>query len=415
MSRIVTSLSPNAEHDDIRLAASLLFQPWTWQEGAAINDLEQSIGAFFRSQAFTFESGRSALCAAIQALDIPKNSEIILQAFTCVAVPNSIRWANCIPTYADVDPNTFTLEATTIEPLITPNTRALLIQHTFGIPADMDALTALAKKHNLLIIEDCAHSFGSRWNGQLPGTFGDVSILSFGRDKSLSSVFGGVALTRRPDIAARLKTLQQQAPIPPRTWIARQLFHPIALAISRKTYDFFSFGKLFLEVCKRLHLISKAFEPTERRGGHPSWAHHRLANALAALALHQWKKRERFDAHRRKIAAIYQKELHSSCIQPHPPEHADPVFLRYPIRTKHRDQILKEAAAARIELGDWYVAPVAPRGIDEQAVLYDRSKTPNAVILSEEMINLPTHINISEEDARKISRIVNQLASFRSV
>ncbi len=407
MSRLVTSLSPNVERDDICLAASLLFRPQEWQTGPAITDLEQAVGSFFHAQAITFESGRSALTAAIQALNLPKNSEIILQAFTCVAVPNSIRWANCMPVYADVDPNTFTIDPNTIERLITPNTRVLLIQYTFGMPARMDALMELARKHNLLVVEDCAHSFGSRWSGQLLGTFGDVAIFSFGRDKSLSSVFGGVALTKNPDLARRLHSIQTHSPIATKPWIIQQLLHPLILALSLKTYDLLSLGRIILEVAKRLHLISKAVEPQERSGERPTWTGHRLPNALALLALHQWKKRERFDSHRRALTQIYQQELkHPDIIHPHWAKEADPALLRYSIRTSKRDSLFKAAASTKIQLGDWYTSPLAPEGTDEQAVDYDRTQTPSAIILSKETLNLPTHINISESEAKKICTLI---------
>lgn len=407
MSRLVTSLSPNVERDDIRLAASLIFKLGKWQTGHTITDLEQTMGKFFHAQAITFESGRSALTAAIQALNLPKHSEIILQAFTCVAVPNSIRWANCIPIYADVNPNTFTIDPRAIETLITPNTRAILIQHTFGIPAQIDTLMELAHKHKLIVIEDCAHSLGSRWNGQLLGTFGDVAIFSFGRDKSLSSVFGGVALTRDTSIATRLRSQQTQAPIPIKHWVLQQLLHPLILALSLKTYDTLSFGKIILEVAKRLHLISKAVEPQERQGKRPTWTGHRLPNALALLALHQWKKRERFDTHRRTLTQIYQQELnHPDIIHPNWAKEADPALLRYPIRSPKRDLLFKAAASAKIQLGDWYTCPLAPEGTDEQAVRYDRTKTPSATSLSKETLNLPTHINISPSDAKKICTLI---------
>jgi dTDP-4-amino-4,6-dideoxygalactose transaminase len=410
MSRLVTSLSPNIERDDLHLAASLLWQPWKWKTGHTINDLEEAIGQFFQVKAFTFESGRSALTAAIQALNLPKNSEIILQAFTCVAVPNSVRWANCTPIYADVDPKTFTIDPKTIEALITPHTRALLIQHTFGIPARMDALMELARKHRLFVIEDCAHSFGSRWNGQLLGTFGDVAILSFGRDKSLSSVFGGVALTRDASLADRLRSLQTQAALPTKRWVIQQLLHPLILAIALKTYDLFSIGKIILEFAKRLHLISKAVDPQERQGKRPAWTGHRLPNALAILAYRQWKKRERFDAHRRALTQLYQQELqHPSITHPHWTKEADPALLRYPIRITRRDQVFKATTSAHIQLGDWYTSPLAPEGINEHAVGYDRSKTPSAITLSKETLNLPTHINISESDTKKICTLIKDV------
>ncbi len=410
MKRLVTSLSPNAERDDVWLAASFLVQPWKWQQGPSITDLEQAVGSFFRAQATTFESGRSALTAVIQALDLPARSEIILQAFTCVAVPNSIRFANCTPVYADVDISTFTLDLVSIERLITPNTKAILVQHTFGLPANMDAIMQLARQHNLLVIEDCAHSFSSRWQGQLLGTFGDAAILSFGRDKALSSVFGGVAITRRSDAHDRLRRLQAQAPLVSLSWIAQQLAHPLVLALALKTYDIASLGKILLEIAKRLRLISKAVEPQERRGERPTWIGRRMPNALAILALHQWKKRERFDAHRRHIANIYATHLDPTrVVLPIWSQDADPTFLHYPIRTSHRDKLFVAAKKARIQLGDWYTSPLAPEGVDENAVGYDRAATPQAVTLAEDTLNLPTHIHINEEDVQRIVELINTI------
>lgn len=410
MKRLATSLSPNAESDDVHLATFLLAQPWKWQRGTTITDLEQAIGGFFRAHATTFESGRSALTAVIQALTIPKGSEIILQAFTCVAVPNSIRWAGCIPVYADVDPNTFTIDTVSLEKHLTPNTKAILIQHTFGIPADMDALIAFAKQHDLLVIEDCAHSFSSRWKGQLLGTFGDAAIFSFGRDKALSSVFGGVAITRRSDTHDRLRAIQSQAPLPSLGWVAQQLAHPLVLALGLTLYDIASLGKVCLEAAKRLHIISKAVEPKECLGEKPAWTSKRIPNALAILALHQWKKRERFDAHRRHIAGIYATQLNKKHLTlPTWSEHADPVLLRYPIRTANRNNIFKTASKARIQLGDWYTSPLAPSGVDEASVAYDRTNTPQAVALAQETLNLPTHIHISETDAQRIVDLINNI------
>ncbi len=408
MKRLVTSLSPNAERDDVSLAESLLLRPWQWRTGSSIIDLECAVGEFFGARATSFESGRSAITAIIQALNIPPGSEIILQAFTCVAVPNSIRWADCVPVYVDVHPNTFTMDLPALETHITPKTKAILIQHTFGIPVDMDAVMKLARRHSLLVIEDCAHSFSSRWNGKLLGTFGDAAIFSFGRDKALSSVFGGVAITRQRDLSEKLQAIQHHAPLGSRFWIIQQLVHPLVLAFALTVYDLGSLGKIMLETAKRLHIISKAVEPKERRGQQPAWAGRRMPNALAILALHQWKKRERFDAHRRHLTNIYATKLDQTRFTlPRWSKDADPALLRYPVRTSRRDEILKAASRAHIQLGDWYTSPLAPTGVDEAALSYDRCGTPQATALAQEILNLPTHVHISEADAQRIVELVN--------
>lgn len=407
MKRLVTSLSPNAEADDVRLAVHLLLQPWKWRERDATAHLEHTVGVFFRSEAITFESGRTALTAALQALHLPPGSEVILQAFTCVAVPNSIRWAGYTPVYADVDADAYTLAPQTLAPLITSRTRAILIQHTFGIPADMDALMKFAKEHGLAVIEDCAHSFGSRWRGQLLGTFGDVAIFSFGRDKALSSVFGGVTLTRRTDVAQDLRKIQSSFPLPSFLWIAQQLMHPLVLAASLRFYDVGGLGKVILEAAKRLHLISKAVESEERQGVRPKWTNRQLCFPLAQLALHQWRKRERFDAHRRRLTQIYTSLFAHTALQlPRLSPHADSALLRYPIRSLRRDQLFQAARGARIQLGDWYTSPLAPEGVNMAAVGYQPDHTPVARKLAQETLNLPTHIHIREEDAHRIAALI---------
>ena len=120
---------------------------------------------------------------------IGEGDEVLVQAFTCVAVPNSVLWAQATPVYADIDA-TLNIDPIDVEKKITNRTKAIIVQHTFGIPADMDALVALAKKHNILLIEDCAHSLGATYKGKKVGTFGDAAFFSFGRDKVVSSVFG---------------------------------------------------------------------------------------------------------------------------------------------------------------------------------------------------------------------------------
>ena len=120
----------------------------------------ETVGSKF---AFSFGSGRMALYSILCALDLSKGDEIIVPAFTCVVVPNAMIYKGVTPIYVDIDSKTFNINVSQIESRITPNTKAIYAQHTFGIPCDIEAIKLIAKKYNLYIIEDAAHSLGGHY------------------------------------------------------------------------------------------------------------------------------------------------------------------------------------------------------------------------------------------------------------
>ena len=150
------------------------------------------------------EYGRMALYFILKALDLPKGSEIIVPALTFWVVPEMTRVAGLKPVFADIDPYTFTMSPEAAARAITPNTRAILPTHLYGLSCDMDPIMALARKHNLKVVEDCAHSLGATYKGQMTGTFGDASFFSFQAFKPLNTFGGGLAWMRDADLAARV-------------------------------------------------------------------------------------------------------------------------------------------------------------------------------------------------------------------
>lgn len=115
---------------------------------------------------------------------------MILQAYTCVSVSNAIIATGAKPIYVDIDAQTLNINPQLIEKHITQKTKAIIVQHTFGIPADIHAIQSIVKKHQLFFIEDCAHALGAQYKEKMVGSFGDIAVYSFGRDKVISSVNG---------------------------------------------------------------------------------------------------------------------------------------------------------------------------------------------------------------------------------
>ncbi len=413
---VFTNLAPNTEKDDASLACRLIFSPWRWQKGDAFIKLEKEIASLTTvKHTVSFESGRTALYAILTAAGITKGDEVLLQAYTCVAVPDPVLWAGATPVYVDID-ETLTMSVADCEKKITPKSKAIIVQHTFGIPANLDSILALATRHSLLIIEDCAHALGATYHGKPVGSFGDAAFFSFGRDKVISSVFGGMAATNNPQLAEKIRSLQQSYPLPGFFWIKQQLLHPILMWLGKATYGFG--GKIIIWLAKSLHLTSRAVYPIERVGGKPRFAGKRLSNALAILAIHQLKKLERFNTHRQKTAALYQ-ELLSPLFVSHQltsqlanlPAAAGrltdkPIWLRYTIWTDHADRVKTECAKQGILSGDWYDTPIAPRGVSYERIGYKLGSCPVAEKIAARTINLPTDIHISENDAQKICNII---------
>ena len=148
--------------------------------------------SFKFKEGFLFGSARSSIYAILKSLNYNSGSEVLVTGFTCEVVPNAIINAGYIPVYVDINPVNYCMDPAIVEKLITNNTRAIIIQHTFGIPAQINELINIAQKHNLFVIEDCAVSLGSKYNGKLTGTFGDAAIFSFELSKTITSCWGGM-------------------------------------------------------------------------------------------------------------------------------------------------------------------------------------------------------------------------------
>jgi len=186
-------------------------------EGPQVAAFEEEFARFLGGghvRAVSTEYGRMALYFILKAMDLPPGSEIIVPALTFWVVPEIVRVAGFTPVFADIDPGSFTLSPAAMERAITPNTRAVLPTHLYGMACDLDPIMALARRHNLKVIEDCAHSLGATYNGQMVGTFGDASFFSFQAFKPLNTFGGGLAWMRDAELARRVGEYADAEPLP---------------------------------------------------------------------------------------------------------------------------------------------------------------------------------------------------------
>ena len=406
---ITISLSPNTEKDDISLAFKLLFRPWLWKKGEAVRIIENKFKEYFKvNHAISFNSGRSALFVLLKALNIEKDGEVLLQAFTCNAASNPIIWSGLKPVYVDCNEETFNIDLDDLKRKTSSKSKVLIVQHTFGLPADMEKIVSFCQENNLILIEDCAHALGADIEGKKIGTFGKAAFFSFSRDKIISSVYGGMLVTSDPELCEKIYNIYKDIKFPTSFWIKQQLLHPIFINfLILPTYR--KIGKYLLVLAQKVNILSKAVHFKEKRGERPSYFPRRLPNALAILAVNQFNKIEKFNAHRKLIAQKYRNTFEESMFQV--PPNTNQTYLRFTLKHPRAHKIIRYFWENNILIGDWYTSVLAPKDTNLEKLYYQRGSCPKAESLATMTFNLPTHINISDKDADRIIALLNQYGS----
>jgi perosamine synthetase len=374
---------------------------------AAIDKYEAEFSRFLGTRfGFGFWKGRVALYAILKSLGIGSGDEVILPGFTCVVVPNAIRFAGARPVFADIAARTYNLNPSSVEESITPRTRALIVQHTFGIPADLDSLLAISKRHGLAVIEDCAHALGSTHRGLPLGGFGDAAFFSSQWSKPFTTGLGGLAITSDERIAKRLQIVTEQFADPPGKQVMR-------LRAQYELYRRFFSPRLYwqavgiLKQMSRWRLFVASSSETELEAAEPVDKEWRMSAFQAKVGVRQIKDLERNVAHRRTLATFYEDYLKGHGWElPETLEHSECAFLRYPIRVANKSELLQKAEYSRVEIGSWFDSALHPIRHSLERFGYSEGQCPVAEQTANEVINLPVHLGVSAREAEQIVNFV---------
>src|SRR5258708_14958954 len=167
--------------------------------------------------------GRIACYYILKALDLPAGSEIIFPSLTFWVVPELAKVAGLKVVFADVDPATFNMDPASLERVITDKTRAIVATHLYGLPCDMDRIMEIAARHDLIVLEDCAHSLGATYKGRPVGTFGAGALFSFQTLKPLNCYGGGLVLVNDAAVAAKVRAMVEALPWPSEKRVTERL------------------------------------------------------------------------------------------------------------------------------------------------------------------------------------------------
>lgn len=357
----------------------------------------------------TYYRGRVALRALLKALGIGPGDEVALQAFTCVAVPEGIMAAGARPLYIDIESDGLNMDAADLQRKLTPQTKAIVVQHTFGIPAEMDALMPVASRAGIPVIEDCCHTLESSYRGRAAGTFGLGAFYSFEWGKPVVVGIGGAARLNDEALAARVRSEYSAYLEPPRWKVARLQVQYAAHCILYRPSLFWPVRTLYHRLGS-LGAAESNYNPIQagRIAGDFSW---RMAAPLQSRLRRKLGRLAELTRHSREVAAQYQNGLRSPSVRlPTIPGGCDWVPCRFPLRAVDKPSLLRKARAANVELAEWYATPIHPLKREEWPLIHYQ---PGSCLAAEqrcvEIVTLPTHPTVSRADVRRAVNFINSL------
>ena len=393
-----------------------------WQEVLTIFKSQKNSVALFEKafaeqfktrHAIAFPYGRSALWAFLKAHDI-SNAEIIQPAYTCSVVAHATVLSGNKPVFVDCNLSDYNMDLTKLAAAITAETRAVIPTHIFGNPMDVNAVNAIVAKaekkfgHKIMVIQDCAHSFGASFQERSVINAGDCAIFGLGISKLITSIFGGMFTTDDDDIANNIRVFRDRE------------FHKVGLIKTARRYLYLlaiypAFANIFYglvywlqEKTPFLNQLTKAYHLDEKIHFPPDYID-LMTNIEAAVGIEQLKKYPTIISRRRETANAYFVHDPNDPQFIFPPHTKGATYSHFAIRTDLRDQTMAYFAAHGIQLGYLieYSMPHHPA-----YKVYAKGQTfPNALKCSQSMINLPIHPDLKTKHIKNIiSSLENTLA-----
>ena len=211
--------APDITEADIEAVAGVLRTP-TLSMGPRLEEFESALAEYVGApHAVAVSSGTAGLHLCIRALGIDEGDEVIVPSFAFIAVANVIRYESAVPVFVDVDSEMLNMDPGRIEEAITPRTRAILVVHTFGCPAELSEILVIARRHKLFVIEDACEAIGAEYDGHKVGAQCDVGVFGFYPNKQITTAEGGAIVCRDPQIAKLVRVFRNQGRSTSEEWL----------------------------------------------------------------------------------------------------------------------------------------------------------------------------------------------------
>ena len=372
---------PEIGDEEIAEVIDTLKSGWV-TTGPKARRFEQDFAAFLDEpgiKAIAVNSATAGLHLALEALGIGPGDEVITTTHTFTATAEVVRYLGADVRLVDIDPATMNIDPAAIEAAITPRTKAILPVHYAGMAVDMDAVLAIARRHGLKVVEDAAHALPTTHGGRLVGTLGsDITVFSFYANKTITTGEGGMAVTRDPALAARMKVMRLHG-------INRDAFDRFTAKVPSWYYE----------------IVAPGFK-------------YNLTDIAAAMGIHQLKRAQGFQQKRAQLAALYDELLADLplILPPRPAAGEVHSWHLYVLRLTDdapigRDALIEALYAAGIGCSVHYIPlhlhPYWRERYDLQAADY-----PHSQHAYERMLSVPLYTRMTEDDVRRVAAALRQ-------
>ncbi|MDB4871645.1 MAG: DegT/DnrJ/EryC1/StrS aminotransferase [Gemmatimonadales bacterium] len=361
-----------------------------------------------RGEAFDFFRGRVALYALLEVMGVGPGDEVIIQAFTCLAVPAPILAIGAIPVYVDAAPGSLNMDPAAVEVAITGKTRAIIVQHSFGVPGELESLLSIARRHDLYLIEDCAHTLAATYDDRPVGTFGHAAFHSYEWGKPVITGLGGTALLNDKALNEKMAAVARRFGSGPwrQTVLVNAQYAAFRMIVGSSLYWSIRDAYRYLA---RLGLTVGSFSNEEMVGLASPDYRRRMAPMLRRRLVRKLRTLEHDTARRDRLAAKLSLELklrgfRLPLVQPR----VHPVYIKFPVYVGNKGQLIERARRDHIELYDMFVTPIHPLPPGDWArVGYRTGSCPIAESLSAQIVSIPMHARMT---AGRMGRILEYLA-----
>ncbi len=355
--------NPRSAPRERELVLDAVDSGWVSSIGKYIDEFEAAFARYCGTEfALTVSNGTTGLHLALVALGLGPGDEVIIPDLTFVATANAVAYTGATPVLADIDPDTLCIDPVSVESLITERTKAILPVHLYGHPADMDALTTIAKAHNVTVIEDAAEAHGAEYKGRRVGGLGQCGVFSFYGNKVVTTGEGGMLTTNDRAFYLRAKRLRDHA-----MSAERRYFH-------------------------------------DERG-----FNYRMTNLQAALGVAQMERIDDFLKRRAEIMAWYNSAIPSgeNVRLNRVKNWASSAFWMVCLEVDGFDEARRDA----------FMGKLKQHGIDSRPYfctmsslpMYKQEPLPVAARKAQTGLNLPSFFELTQKDVERIGGVVNEL------
>ncbi|MGE5244740.1 MAG: DegT/DnrJ/EryC1/StrS family aminotransferase [Betaproteobacteria bacterium] len=357
--------------------------------------------------------GRMAFYFILKALGLPPGSEVVLPALTFWVVPELARVAGLKVVFADVDPATFTMDPASLERAITPATSAVVPTHLYGLPCDMDAIMSIARRHDLRVVEDCAHALGATFDGRPVGTFGDAALFSFQTLKPLNCYGGGMALVRDPGVAARVRAQAESQPWPDEKRVTTRLLigRLQRIFIRPRVFTISAFPILWAASWIGANPDVYLWEEIRPLDPLPDAYTERFPNVQAAIGLEALKYLDTWTEQTRQHARLMDRALGDlpGISVPVVPPRRTHVYYQYCVYGPQRDELVVQCVRRGIDIETLHVDVCS----DLELFAASRTDAPGARRAAGAM-QIPVYSALTDEQAARVARVVRAVLARAS-